>query len=387
MRGMPGIPRRVSPAQQQQPAGRPPSWTAAPAASPSTPGSDMGLLAQDIVGFTSTYKGSRKAQAILSSAADQGDIEGLTLIATAVITADVFTKLATNSFGNYVAQQLLEVLPDTTVLINVILRGANVLSFHQFGCRVVQRALKVLPDPFAHRLLEEVMPRVMSAVKDRSANHVLQRLVERLGSGPIRAALAPALRAPLSLALHQHACRVMQRIIAQGGKDVQGLVNLLTPHAARLSESAHGNFVCQAVLSNPRIDRVPFVDQLTANVGHLCTLKYASNVVECLLKECPASIVNAVVPIMLRDPAFPSLVWDKYGNYVVQTLLKMWAGASQTVPRVCKWVLNNNTIPPDMLQYVNKYMRKLCPSFPRLDPLDPRDVSASSYDDVEDIES
>lgn len=251
--------------------------------------------------------------------------------------------LRNDVFGNYVIQKLLEYGTDHiklslyTTFQNEMLE----MSLQMYGCRVVQKAFETLAYPVFIALLQEFQDNVMTCIHDQNGNHVIQKIVEvlslkvKLGEADpsaINFILDDVLGHVAELSCHPYGCRVMQRILEHcvESQRVRALDEIETCHE-RLLDDQYGNYVIQHVLQFGRqSDREAVLKIiLDRDLLTLSRQKFASNVVEKLLKYGNAEQRNTLVKEMLHEVEGSSVVlWmvrDAYANYVVQTTLDVLA--------------------------------------------------------------
>lgn len=247
--------------------------------------------------------------------------------------------LRNDVFGNYVIQKLLEYGTDSirlslyTTFQNEMLE----MSLQMYGCRVVQKAFETFPYPILTTLLQEFHENVMTCIHDQNGNHVIQKIMEimsfkvKLGEGDESAVefiLQDVLAQVSELSCHPYGCRVMQRILEHcvESQRVQAL-DCISACQERLLDDQYGNYVIQHVLQFGReSDRTTILKIiLKRDLLTLSRQKFASNVVEKLLKYGNSAQRNIMVKEMLKEVDGSSVVlWmvrDAYANYVVQTTL------------------------------------------------------------------
>ncbi|MFS7972861.1 putative armadillo-like helical, pumilio domain-containing protein [Helianthus anomalus] len=90
------------------------------------------------------------------------------------------------------------------------------------------------------------------------------------------------------------------------------------------------NYVLQHMvgLQSPELTEV-LVSQLQGNFAYLSQNKYASNVVEKCLIESEPDIATKIVLELVKSPNAPSLLVDPYGNFVIQSALKVSRGIAK----------------------------------------------------------
>mmetsp|Transcript_32756 Transcript_32756/g.37267 ORF Transcript_32756/g.37267 Transcript_32756/m.37267 type:complete len:938 (+) Transcript_32756:205-3018(+) len=273
-----------------------------------------------------------------------------------VVMAEVLPavrQLRNDVFGNYVVQKLLEFgTNEMKAELRDTLKGEMLpLSLQMYGCRVVQKALETLNEDDLPKLLIEFHHNVLSCIHDQNGNHVIQKCIEVMSNKAKEAyAVHDGERAKFfgeqidfiindvldnvtPLSCHPYGCRVLQRILEHcvEPKKVRALDEISKCHKVLLDDQ-YGNYVIQHVLQYGRHeDRESVMCIVIANgLLQLSKQKFASNVVEKLLKYGTSSQRNILVREMLQIVDDPNtggssvvllMVRDAYANYVVQTTL------------------------------------------------------------------
>ncbi|CAE7556104.1 APUM5 [Symbiodinium natans] len=252
-------------------------------------------------------------------------------------------KLATDAFGNFVVQKLLE--HGTTEQLEVMLSKVKghvlELSEHKFGCRVIQKMLEVLPSPKKSAITAELMDKVVQCVYDMHGNHVVQKIVENLSADDIEFVIRAISAKAAEMAAHMYGCRIIQRLLENC--DAAKLAAVLDPivaSAGKLSKDSHANYVIQCVLERGREqDKRQIVQAITRSVLDFSKNKVSSNVVEKCFEitaigvhaDVLADERSALMRAMLgssSDPAAPiaKLMKDRFGNYTVQRIIEYSRG-------------------------------------------------------------
>ena len=260
------------------------------------------------------------------------------------------------------------------------------LSLSTYGCRVVQRALDYVEPDERLSIADELRDQVISCVRDQNANHVIQKILERVSPTSQIDYIPKAFRGNVySLAAHCYSCRVLQRIFEFCDKNQsRPLLEELLEDADRLMRDQYGNYVIQWILEKAgRSEKDRIIRLAKGNILRLSKHKFASNVVECIIAaaseedryqfieeimlEAPASelpaqtegvassrqtaAIHPVVPFGLteqvasqteRPIAAIVMMRDQYGNYVLQRFLELAEGQQkQRLVMLIKPVLNN----------------------------------------------
>jgi len=307
-----------------------------------------------IVEFCQDQNGSRFIQQRLETA----KVSEKELVMVEVLPC--IRRLRNDVFGNYVVQKLLENGSESMKEeLKHTLQGEMLsLSMQMYGCRVVQKALEKLSNDDVPRLLQEFHGNVLTCIHDQNGNHVIQKCVEVLSSkakrasanddetnanifsGRIQFIIDNVLESVAPLSCHPYGCRVLQRILEHcvESQKLRTLDEIMKFHRTLLDDQ-YGNYVIQHVLQYGRVSDRDSILEIVAENGllNLSRQKYASNVVEKLLKFGTKDQRNAIVREMLKTvnskdedldedtSVVLMMVRDAYANYVVQTSLDVVA--------------------------------------------------------------
>lgn len=222
---------------------------------------------------------------------------------------------------------------------------------------MVQKALESLEYEDLCELLHEFDSYVLTCIQDQNGNHVMQKCIEIMSikakdaearSGEVGLADSMAEKIQFivddvhanikTLCCHPYGCRVLQRMLEHcvDHQKNSTLDQIQLVHKALLDDQ-YGNYVIQHVLQYGReADRDSLLNIIVENnLLKLSRQKFASNVVEKLLKYGNSSQRNAIVREMLKVvneggttgqdgsgcTVLLLMVRDAYANYVVQTAI------------------------------------------------------------------
>jgi len=339
----------------------------------------------EIVEFCQDQNGSRFIQQRLEIASDAERLLVLSEVLPSV------QRLRNDVFGNYVVQKLFDHgNNEIKSELKSTLEGEMLsLSTQMYGCRVVQKALECVEEEDLLPLLKEFRGHVITCIHDQNGNHVIQKCIEviskkvnmlRQNGGPrhendengdvkntveqckshgaeqlnyfeheMQLIVNCVLGTAANLSCHPYGCRVLQRILEHCTDDLKtrALDTIRKSHRVLLDDQ-YGNYVIQHVLQFGRDDDRDSILGIVVESGllELSRQKFASNVVEKLLKYGNGRMRNRIVREMLKvvegkgtsassvgggdgngngknngSSVVLLMVRDAYANYVVQTTL------------------------------------------------------------------
>ncbi len=223
---------------------------------------------------------------------------------------------------------------------------------------MIQKALECVDEADLPKMLAEFQNNVLSLIHDQNGNHVMQKCIEVLSRRATAAQeeneetkakffgeqidfiIEDVLDNLATLACHPYGCRVLQRILEYCVESQKTMaLDKISECLRTLFDDQYGNYVIQHVLQFGRVkDRDMVLEMVVSNgLLKLARQKFASNVVEKLLKYGNAEQRKAIVREMLKmvdektdEPVEEGeegtsvvllMVRDPYANYVVQTTL------------------------------------------------------------------
>lgn len=308
--------------------------------------------AHDVRGHISEFCQDQNGSRFIQQRLEVADTAEKEVILTEVLSS--IERLRNDVFGNYVVQKLFDHGTDSMrVKLKLSMVGeVEQLSRHMYGCRVVQKALETLKESDFVDIISEFHENVFSCIHDQNGNHVIQKVVEVISSraktyqldssekaakcsSQLNFVLDCVMKNTVSLSCHPYGCRVLQRILEHCVESQKSAtLNSIQKCLRTLLDDQYGNYVIQHVLQYGRKTDRDIVLQMIIenNLLVLSKQKFASNVIEKLLKYGSAEHRTAIVREMLKptdDETVESgrssvvllMVRDAYANYVVQTTL------------------------------------------------------------------
>lgn len=243
-------------------------------------------------------------------------------------------KLAKDSFGNYVVQKLFEKgsKEKRDALVAGMRNEMLNLSNHRCGCRVVQKALQFGSEDIQFRIAEELKKGVLVCIENMHGNHVIQKCVEHLPAESLSFITEVVAERLEFIATHMYGCRIFQRMLERcPHQELVPILEDIPRILPKLAKDKHGNYVVQCILDHGRIeDQRRIIEVIGNNILEFSRNKISSNVVEkCFKIETPEvyedqrSLLTAILGER-GDPDAPlrSIMLDKFGNYIVQSIIK-----------------------------------------------------------------
>lgn len=242
-------------------------------------------------------------------------------------------------FGNYLFQKILEKITaeERIVLIhNVSTRLVNA-SLNLHGTRSVQKVVELCAqdeqdnvrnkegETAASILTKSLLPAAARLCIDSHGNHVIQRILLRLGPQYSQFIFDAVAASVGDVARHRHGCCVIQRCLDSPNTPARAhLVQRIVDKSLELMQDAYGNYVVQYVLDVCSDEDVHAVcESVVGQVNLLAIQKFSSNVMEKCLERCSDSVKELYLSELSNTERIRELMMDPFGNYVVQRALSV----------------------------------------------------------------
>ena len=244
-------------------------------------------------------------------------------------------------FGNYLFQKILEkVTPDERVMLvkSVSSRLVNA-SLNLHGTRSVQKVVELCAQDEDNGvltqnndgqsscdiLMEALTPAAARLCIDSHGNHVIQRIILKLGPKYSEFVFDAVATSVGDVARHRHGCCVIQRCLDSPPSDARSnLVRRIVEKSLELMQDAYGNYVVQYVLDVCSDEDVQAVcESVVGKVNLLAIQKFSSNVMEKCLERCSERVKEKYMDEMSDPERVRELMMDPFGNYVVQRALSV----------------------------------------------------------------
>lgn len=204
------------------------------------------------------------------------------------------------------------------------------LSQDPEGSFLVQEAFDSSDNQFCAAMAHELRGHVAEAAQSPHANHVLQKLINRMpASGSefvveeLKSCDAPALA---DVAKNRFGCRVLQRLVEHCTRVVDGMVSELLGSTRALSLHQFGKFVIQHILEyGSSYQRHAIAMILVAHIGKMCSNENGVAVLGSALQQAPLeaqqAITEAILQIDAQSNRLIQLASRRGGKVAVEILL------------------------------------------------------------------
>ncbi|KAK1433447.1 hypothetical protein QVD17_10357 [Tagetes erecta] len=252
--------------------------------------------------------------------------------------------LMKDQHGNYIIQKLVCVCDDdqkALIVHELTERSVDIVlvCMSVYGTRAVQKLLENLNcRSLIMKVIRALHRCAAQLAVDPNGHHVVQFCVLHFDSDFNQPILNQIADNCFKVATDKSGCCVLQTCVEHARGAVRNrLVAEIMVNALQIAEDPFGfasqnlcininfyNYVLQHMvgLQSPELTSL-LVSQLQGHFAYLSQNKYASNVVERCLTESELDISTKIILELVESPIAPSLLVDPYGNFVIQSALKV----------------------------------------------------------------
>jgi hypothetical protein len=199
------------------------------------------------------------------------------------------------------------------------------------GCREVQFAIDLADGVEVVKLAEELEGHIWEATCCPHANHVLQKLLERLQPQDLQLVLRELVPENLFLeaSKHKYGCRIVQRLLERcQAEQVQLLASILTAQVASVACHPYGNYVIQKLLKCCHTTQAKLLrEALQESIRSLGRDQYGCAVVSCAMQSMPLDQQVELARTLAQDPELLALLaCSRHGHQAVKAVVKVLTG-------------------------------------------------------------
>lgn len=249
----------------------------------------------------------------------------------------ILYDLIIDPFGNYLVQRLIDYCSESDLdfILESLSKHVFLISVNQHGTRALQKIIeKMSTESQLSFLVEGLGPYIVNLIKDLNGNHVIQKILNRYPPERCQFIYDSIIANVLVVATHKHGCCVLQKCLNHVNADqLAAFAGAILQYETFvcLANDQFGNYVLQYLISinSVEINYRLFHNLVRHGISDLCNLKFSSNVIEKLMKNCFINEPNqrafsklkfSIVQLILASD-INTLINDPYGNYVTQTLI------------------------------------------------------------------
>ncbi|CAN6482465.1 unnamed protein product [Victoria cruziana] len=272
----------------------------------------------------------------LESKCKEGSPEELETIVSEI--KDHLYELVFDAFGNYLVDSILDACNarQRKEILYIVTRRRGLLihmSTNHYAAKIVRKLIATVKTADEICLVRLALkPGVLTLIKDSNGHHIVQDYLKNFSSKDCEFLVDEAIAYCVEIATHNLGCSLLQNLLEDTeGQKKHRLINEICENTLYLAQHRFGNYVVQSVLDlkqNASWAKVKVLSMLRGRFVALTMDKFSSNVVEKCLCVSVEKEYALIVRELLEFPDFLKLVKDSFGNYVIQSALRVWKGSA-----------------------------------------------------------
>ena len=233
-------------------------------------------------------------------------------------------------YANYFCLKLFYCLSPTERLsyLNHISSSIPSLSINKVATYPIQCIIANLATHQEKELLMEVINTNIDKLSfDIYGTHVVEKALICLEPIYTKSTIQIILDNFLMLSSHVNGLCIAKRILllsTQTGLYRNELIYILNKYCISLIQNPYGNYALQVVIEQwDENSIISVISPLTSHIAELSLMKYSSNVIERCLEKSPIFLRQFIQEVCGTPGVIGQLIKNSYGNYVVQTALRI----------------------------------------------------------------
>ncbi|TYG80921.1 hypothetical protein ES288_D02G255900v1 [Gossypium darwinii] len=246
---------------------------------------------------------------------------------------DQLHELMVHQFANYVIQKLFEVINQqqtTELLLVLVTRKQRFMEVctDTLGTWAVQKLmLRMKSQEQISILLSVLKPIAVTLTNNIHGHHIIDQCIFTFSNEDTKHIADEIANNCMDIATDKSGCCVLNQCLSHVQIEARDrMLAEIISNAFILSEHCYGNYVVQFVVGM-RLRHVTsnLIMQLRGTYVSLSMNKYGSNVVEKCMK-CSSEHASMIIKEIMFDIDFLKVLQDAYGNYVIQSALRVSKG-------------------------------------------------------------
>ena len=270
-----------------------------------------------------------------------------------------------HQYGNYLMQKFFEILlyqeniQIFNEIFNIIREHLFEISIDNYGTRVIQKLLEMLQDvtynyqtfEFIYALKYLVNNYLYELCNDKNGNHVFLKILKIIPKEKNGFLYNKLIEIIIDVSLLQQGVTILQTALEYATlEQKEAICNRIIENISKLINDKYGNYTIQTIiLLNEEKLNVKIFKYITENVLELSKQKFSSNVIDKFIIT-NNNFSKKLISDILNKNLIKELIFDKYGNYVIQKAIHVSENDAEIFNEISKQIkplineLKNNQI-------------------------------------------
>ena len=236
-------------------------------------------------------------------------------------------EIVNDSFGNYLIQKLFNYMNKEQFLQFMALIQIDFyqICINSFGTRVIQKLIDYLNlEILLKTFMNIIKNNIREIIIDINGSHIILKLINLNNTFVNQIILKEISDNILPISMHKHGCCVLQKCFEKiNNEERKPLINNLLKNCKELISDKCGNYIIQFIISFNDENIMETINNiLITDIENFSKQKFSSNVVEKILEKAPDNICKILINSLKEENIILSILFDKFGNYVLQKSLQ-----------------------------------------------------------------
>ena len=236
-------------------------------------------------------------------------------------------EIVNNSFGNYLIQQLFDYMNKEQFLQFIALIKIDLyqICINSYGTRVIQKLIDYLNlEILLKTFMNIIKPTIKGIIIDINGSHIILKLMNLKNKFVNSVILNEICDNIFNISMHKHGCCVLQKCIEKMDvNERKPVIDNILNYCRELISDKCGNYIIQFIISFNDEKIMEVINNiLITDIENFSKQKFSSNVVEKILEKAPNKICKELINSLINENIILSILFDKFGNYVLQKSLQ-----------------------------------------------------------------
>jgi len=238
------------------------------------------------------------------------------------------SEYSTNQFANYFCQKIIQysTIEELRLICTEAVKSFREIGISMHGTRVIQKLIEEGNDDIIESMIIQALKtNIKEFIMDGNASHITQRALQYFSQEKTAFIISELCLDAGRICKDKFGCCVFQKALEfEDFTHKRQLAEMIVDLREELIVDFYGNYVVQYIFEIDGLeDEKELLNKtIIKNLSRYCCNKIASNVVEKSIVERQFPVVNALFKLLKTPKDLTTLLCDKFGNYVVQSVLK-----------------------------------------------------------------
>ena len=280
-----------------------------------------------------------------------------------------------HQYGNYLMQKFFEILlfqeniQIFSEIFTLISPKLYEISIDNYGTRVFQKVLEILQEINYNYYTFEFMSVIKNLINthlyelccDKNGNHVFQKILKIVPRKKNEFLYSKLTEIVIDISLLQQGVTILQTSFECATLEQKDKIcNKIIDNISKLINDKYGNYTVQTiVLLNEDNLNMRIFKYISENILELSKQKFSSNVIDKFIINNNNYSMKLIIDIINKN-LIKELIFDKYGNYVIQKAMTISENDKGTFDNITKQIkpllndLKNNKIGKKIYEKIMK---------------------------------